>query len=391
MLFSHSDSSQGPNKCDTAFQSHKNKVTVSWLINVGLLTPDTYKEICFGKVFKGIPFTILCWNKVTNAFAFSKCDGSLSTWCKTNVKNPRARKPRDGSIIVSVEMNMKGNFGQLVYWEILWAGIHNRVIDEMLYCTYRVESFDCGKKPPRSRIYGGTNTRPGAWPWQVSLKHRYKAHLCGGSVIGPQWILTAAHCFDGFNPNDFTIIAGEHHLLTVDGFEQEVAIEKLFIHPRYNMTCRYNNDVALLKLNRTLKFNNRVGPVCLPDSEFASGSICHITGWGTNGNSGKRRPKTLKQAKLPLVSRDTCKRSYKDYRSSGYCVTKRMRCAGYARGGVDACRGDSGGPLVCQRNRKWHVMGVVSWGAGCGQRGRYGVYADVLQLKQWIQETIQDS
>ena len=100
---------------------------------------------------------------------------------------------------------------------------------------------------------------------------------------------------------------------------------------------------------------------------------------------------TLKQARLPLVPRDTCKRSYSDFRSSGYCVTRRMRCAGYARGGVDACKGDSGGPLVCQRNRKRYLMGVVSWGAGCGLVGRYGVYADVLKLKKWIQETIQDA
>jgi len=134
-----------------------------------------------------------------------------------------------------------------------------------------------------------------------------------------------------------------------------------------------------------------VGPVCLPDSEFASGSICHITGWGTTGLGAKRLSKTLKQARLPLVPRDTCKRSYSDFRSSGYCVTRRMRCAGYARGGVDACKGDSGGPLVCQRNRKRYLMGVVSWGAGCGLVGRYGVYADVLRLKRWIQETIQDA
>lgn len=99
----------------------------------------------------------------------------------------------------------------------------------------------------------------------------------------------------------------------------------------------------------------------------------------------------LKQAKLPLVSRDICKRSYKYIRSIGYFVTKHMRCAGYKRGGVDACVGDSGGPLVCRKSRKWYLMGVVSWGAGCGEAGRYGVYADVLKLKRWIQRVIQDS
>ena len=83
----------------------------------------------------------------------------------------------------------------------------------------------------------------------------------------------------------FAFKPGEHHLRTADGFEQEVAIEKLFKHPRYNVACKYNYDVALLKLNRALKYNNRVGPVCLPNSEFASGSNCFVTGWGTTGNS----------------------------------------------------------------------------------------------------------
>ena len=77
----------------------------------------------------------------------------------------------------------------------------------------------------------------------------------------------------------------------------------------------------------------------------------------------------------------------------GYRVTKRMRCAGYPKGGIDACQTDSGGPLVCERNGKWHLLGVVSWGAGCRLEGRggYGVYADVLKLKRWIHRTMRDS
>ena len=84
---------------------------------------------------------------------------------------------------------------------------------------------------------------------------------------------------------------GEHHLRSSDGFEQEVAIKRFFKHPRYNATCRYNYDLALLKLNRILKYNSRVGPVCLPDWEFASGSICHVTGWGTIGLGAERLSK----------------------------------------------------------------------------------------------------
>lgn len=65
-----------------------------------------------------------------------------------------------------------------------------------------------------------------------------------------------------------------------------------------------------------------------------------------------------------------------------------MRCAGYAQGKIDACQGDSGGPVVCPRDGKWYMLGVISWGIGCGRKGRYGVYADLINLKHWVQENI---
>ena len=78
--------------------------------------------------------------------------------------------------------------------------------------VYSTESFNCGKKPPLPRIVHGTNTIPGEWPWQVSLKN--KGHFCGGSVISPRWIVTAAHCFDGEDPKNVSIVAGETNLLS---------------------------------------------------------------------------------------------------------------------------------------------------------------------------------
>ena len=93
----------------------------------------------------------------------------------------------------------------------------------------------------------------------------------------------------------------------------------------------------------------------------------------------------LQQAKVPLVSRETCQEGYDDL---GYKISTRMRCAGYSEGKIDACQGDSGGPLVCVRNDKWYLMGVISWGQGCARKGRYGVYADMMDLKFWVQQTI---
>ena len=92
----------------------------------------------------------------------------------------------------------------------------------------------------------------------------------------------------------------------------------------------------------------------------------------------------LQQVEVPLVSRDTCQKGYDDL---GYTITTRMRCTGYSDGAIDACQGDSGGPLVCARNDQWFLMGAISWGIGCARKGRYGVYADLMDLKFWVQET----
>lgn len=94
---------------------------------------------------------------------------------------------------------------------------------------------------------------------------------------------------------------------------------------------------------------------------------------------------------MPLISRNTCQTGYQDL---GYTITPRMLCAGYAQGGIDACKGDSGGPLVCPSGPggdKWYLAGAVSWGRGCARPGRYGVYADIMNLKSWVEETMNNN
>lgn len=86
---------------------------------------------------------------------------------------------------------------------------------------------------------------------------------------------------------------------------------------------------------------------------------------------------------VPLISRQSCQKSFDDLR---YTISTRMRCAGNGKGVIDACQGDSGGPLTCKTaGGTWELVGLVSWGVGCARKNRYGVYADMVDLKYWVQ------
>ena len=161
------------------------------------------------------------------------------------------------------------------------------------------------------------------------------------------------------------------------GYEQFISIERIIIHDDYD-TDTLDNDIALLKLKTPIKYNSRVQPVCLSSSHLPADTECWVTGWGASEENG-HNPAILQQAKIPLVSKQRCSHSY-----GNRWVTKSMLCAGYHTGEIDACGGDSGGPLVCSVNGKLHLMGVVSWGIGCGRPEYYGVYADIVHLKSWI-------
>ncbi|XP_020625594.1 plasma kallikrein-like [Orbicella faveolata] len=188
-----------------------------------------------------------------------------------------------------------------------------------------------------------------------------------------------------FSYYTFICIIGEYDLRKADGTEQVIPIDQIFIHPKYNRPVTgLDYDVALIKLKKPITFNNDARPVCLPTKDFPPGTKCYVTGWGDTTEGGNFA-QILQQAQVPLVPRDTCRRAYSDLRLP---ITKRMRCAGFSQGGVDACKSDSGGPLVCPRNNKWYLMGIVSGGDGCARPNRFGVYSDVLALKPWVQQTI---
>ena len=124
---------------------------------------------------------------------------------------------------------------------------------------------------------------------------------------------------------------------------------------------------------------------CLPSSDALEGKTCLITGWGTTKANGEQADK-LVVAKVPIVRQAVCKTAYNKL---GADIDASMVCAGFPKGGKDSCQGDSGGPLVCSDgNGAYSLHGVTSWGIGCAQKGRYGVYARVNYLLKWITDEI---
>uniref|UniRef100_A0A672HAS0 Transmembrane serine protease 2 n=1 Tax=Salarias fasciatus TaxID=181472 RepID=A0A672HAS0_SALFA len=246
-------------------------------------------------------------------------------------------------------------------------------------------SSECGRPAvdPGARVVGGTEAANGVWPWQVSLQINNQ-HLCGGSIISPIWILTAAHCFQDYNDlSRWRVYSGDVSLSVMD---RGRTILKIISHEDYNPQTN-DNDIALLRLSRPLLvhdcFSGTVMAVCLPNVGQVLGprSEAWITGWGRLTGSD-----LLNQARVSIFSRDTCNLPH----VLGGLVTKTMLCAGRLQGGVDTCQGDSGGPLVVRQDDVWWLAGDTSFGFGCALRNKPGVYANVTYFTDWIHKTMKE-
>ncbi|KAK2844392.1 hypothetical protein Q5P01_011051 [Channa striata] len=224
------------------------------------------------------------------------------------------------------------------------------------------------------KIVGGYECPKNSVPYQVSLFTGY--NFCGGTLLSDEWVLSAAHCEPKSNVE---IRLGEHNIWELEGTEQHIMSAKFIIHPDYNPRTQ-DSDIMLIKLSQPATLNSFVCPAPLPSTCASDGTICQISGWGNlrPSDEGSRYPDKLQCLEAPLLSDDTCFNAYP------FQITENMICAGYLEGGKDSCQGDSGGPMICNGE----LQGVVSWGHGCAQRKKPGVYTKVCNYISWIKSTI---
>uniref|UniRef100_A0A8C9PL83 Peptidase S1 domain-containing protein n=1 Tax=Spermophilus dauricus TaxID=99837 RepID=A0A8C9PL83_SPEDA len=248
-------------------------------------------------------------------------------------------------------------------------------------------SPDCGKPQQLNRIVGGQDSVDAQWPWVVSIQ-KNGTHHCAGSLLTNRWVVTAAHCFKGNlnKPSLFSVLLGAWQLENPGPRSQDVGIAWVLPHPGYSWKDGTRADIALVRLEHSIQFSERILPICLPDSSvhFPPNTDCWIAGWGSiHEGVPLPRPQILQKLKVPIIHSDICSRLY--WRGVGQeTITEDMLCAGYLEGERDACLGDSGGPLVCELEGLWYQIGIVSWGVGCGQPNRPGVYTNVSLHFDWI-------
>ncbi|XP_055563047.1 acrosin-like isoform X1 [Falco cherrug] len=239
------------------------------------------------------------------------------------------------------------------------------------------------------RIVGGTDAQPGVWPWIVSIEAPLEggmAHICGGSLIRSQWVLTSAQCFiEARNITMWQVVVGATRLTQLGPKAQVRNIKRLLVHQHYsNVTQR--NDIALLELEQPVQCNSYVQLACVPDASLRVSELteCYVSGWGARIARAGGSAYVLQEAQVHLIDAGVCN-------SSGWyrgAIHTHNICAGYPQGGIDTCQGDSGGPLVCQDKSAdyFWLVGLTSWGMGCARAKKPGVYTSTQHFHNWILE-----
>jgi secreted trypsin-like serine protease len=232
------------------------------------------------------------------------------------------------------------------------------------------------------KILGGAVAAPGQFPWIVSMidakaERAIDGAYCGGTVIAPRVVLTAAHCVQGVRPREMDVVIGRTRL-SQDDVGERIPVVKIVDHPAYDaVTVR--NDAALLQLERPTTAPPLAIARAADDGLTAPGARVITAGWGATSEGGEASDELL-FVRLTSRSRGYCDRHYDAYHDPS------QLCLGSSRAGEDSCQGDSGGPVTAGEDTALRLVGLVSYGNGCGRKGVPGVYTRVSRFAQWIDQ-----
>ncbi|GLZ31243.1 serine protease [Lentzea sp. NBRC 105346] len=213
-----------------------------------------------------------------------------------------------------------------------------------------------------AQIVGGKRAPIKDTPWVVYLTDKTGFQYCGGTLVAPDKVLTAAHCAAGKSASSVRVVAGREDKQDKDS-GYAVTPDEVWVHPDYSAADQ-GADVAVFTLKEPLPYE----PLKIATSKelYAVGTQLTALGWGRTSEQGNPS-RYLMAASVPVLPEKSCREAYPQF------VAAAMFCAGLPDGGVDTCQGDSGGPIVANGT----LVGITSWGEGCARRGKPGVYVRV--------------
>ncbi|KAE8622215.1 hypothetical protein XENTR_v10005149 [Xenopus tropicalis] len=268
----------------------------------------------------------------------------------------------------------------------------------ILFISETSSFITCGNRPFYTEVKASYSTElnpvEGKWPWIVSIQKKvelgYK-HICAGTILNNEWIITAAHCFKDWKEGDPTtplrVLLGTFYLSEIGLRTQSRGVKQLIKHDQYDPITE-SNDIALIQLDKQVEFSDHIQQACFPKESADLKDLidCSIAGWGAQGKHLDEPSQFLQEAQVERIDTKHCNKWYQGILGENHL------CAGHRKGPEKTCNGDRGSPLMCRtkKNNVYSVIGILNWGSGCGQTRSPGVYSPIQSHIKWIVEKVKN-